>query len=560
MAEQSLLDLVPAALVSYDADGVVVDANAAALGILGLSKPNLVGTNAEDAEWLIVESPDAPPAAHPVIAALKGRQPIRGVLVKAHRPDGSDAWLQVDVVPLEGEPPDGVRAVATLTDVTHLISRSRVTSRSAGDHIVDEVTDRLAHTRMDPKEILTTLTKSLSVLRPGIWVASLIGKNPSNVEVVAVTNEDPDYLSGYLEAMQVSGSMNSTPISSSVIESGQPLLLEDVSIEGLMDHLNDEIRGYLTTHPWLSPISHLGVIVVPMHARGATIGTLGLFERRGSNPLTQKDQLWIQSIADRAGLAVENAQLYEDAVKRLERLAALQSVSLAVSASPDLRLTLKVILDHVTTQLKVDAADVLLLDEADATLTLAASTGFLATAVPDYRLPVDEGMPGRAVNSRRIETMTGLSAFSQFRRRSLFAREGFKAYGAVPLFSRGKLLGALEVFHRSQLSPDEEWLGFLDALGSVAAVAIDSAALQERLRQGRPGDALRRTSKAAPEMSRLEREIMRLAVGGMTNREIASQVHLSQNTVKFHMRQILQKAGVSNRTELAHQVAKEGWL
>jgi GAF domain-containing protein len=539
---------------------VVVDANEAALSVLGAGRAELVGTNAEDAEWLIVESPDAPLGAHPVVAALKGRVAIRGVLVKAHRQDGTDAWLQLDVVPQEGGATDAVSAVVTLTDVTHLIAHSRVSSRSSGDHIVDEVTDRLAHTRMDPREILTTLTKSLSQLRPGIWVASLMGKNPSDVQVVAVTNEDPDYLSGYLHAMQSSGHLNSTPISSRVIESGEPLLIEDVSVEGLMDHLNDEVRSYLAAHPWLSPITHLGVIVVPMHARGATIGTLGLFERRGSNPLTQKDQMWIQSIADRAGLAVENAQLYDDAVKRLERLAALQSVSLAVSASPDLRLTLKVILDHVTTQLKVDAADVLLLDEADATLTLAASTGFLATAVPDYRLPVDEGIPGRAVSSRRIETMTGLSAFSQFRRRSLFAREGFKAYGAVPLFSRGKLLGALEVFHRSQLAPDEEWLGFLDALGSVAAVAIDSAALQDRLRQGRPGEGLRRPGKAAPEMSRLEREIMRLAVGGMTNREIAAEVHLSQNTVKFHMRQILQKAGVGNRTELAHNVAKEGWL
>ncbi|HXN91442.1 MAG TPA: LuxR C-terminal-related transcriptional regulator, partial [Candidatus Sulfotelmatobacter sp.] len=144
--------------------------------------------------------------------------------------------------------------------------------------------------------------------------------------------------------------------------------------------------------------------------------------------------------------------------------------------------------------------------------------------------------------------------------RSLFAREGFKTYGAVPLVSRGKLLGALEVFHRSALSPDQEWVAFLDALGSVAAVAIDSAQMQARLRQTRAGELSGRTSRAAPDISQVEKEILRLAVGGMTNREIAGEVHLSQNTVKFHMRQILQKTGVANRTELAHTAAKEGWL
>jgi DNA-binding CsgD family transcriptional regulator len=209
----------------------------------------------------------------------------------------------------------------------------------------------------------------------------------------------------------------------------------------------------------------------------------------------------------------------------------------------------------------VDAADVLLLDETDNTLALSASTGFLATAVPDYRLPADDGVPGRDVTGRRIETVTALSAFSQFRRRSLFAREGFKAYGAVPLISRGKLLGALEVFHRSPLTPDQEWLSFLDALGSVAAVAIDSATMQDRLRlQGRrPGDALKLT-RVSPDMSRIETEIMKLAAEGMTNREIAARVHLSPNTIKFHMRQIFQKTGASNRTDLAHQAAKQGWL
>jgi DNA-binding CsgD family transcriptional regulator len=335
--------------------------------------------------------------------------------------------------------------------------------------------------------------------------------------------------------------------------------LPNVSQEELMPYLNDEVRLYLGTNPWPTGAGRLGIIVVPMRARGATIGTLGLFERRGSNPITEKDTMWMQAIADRTALAVENAQLYEDAINRLDRLGALQSVSLAVSASPDLRLTLKVILDHVTARLKVDAADILLLDESDNSLALAASTGFLATSVHEYRLPADDGMPGRAMVSRRIETVTALSAFSQFRRRSLFAREGFKSYGAVPLSSRGRLLGALEVFQRSPLNPDEEWLSFLDALGSVAAVAIDSATMQERLRQVR-APVQSRPSRLPPDLTRLEREIMRLVVEGKTNREIAAQVHLSQNTIKFHMRQILQKTGAGNRTEMAHIAAKEGWL
>lgn len=555
MTSAPSLDSVPAAIVVYDARGTVVEANGAALALLGADATDLIGSHAEDAGWLIIDSADGPISVHPALACVTTRQAVRAVLVRARRRDGTERWLQVDAFP------DADRVLATLTDVTHLIARSRASTRSGGDHIMEEVTDQLAGARMEPREILQTVTQALSRQRPGAWIAAVMGKDPSTMLFVAADEDHPDYADTYAEAMRAAGRFNVSPMASSVIESGNPTLLPETTTEELMGHLNEDVRKYLEQHPWMPPGARLGVVFVPMRARGATIGALGLVERNSSTPLTDKDVMWVQAVADRTALAVENAQLYEDAIKRLERLVALQSVSLAVSASPDLRLTLKVILDHVTSQLKVDAADVLLLDEADNSLALAASAGFRATAVPEYRLPVDDSsLPGSVVASRRIETVTALSAFSQFRRRSLFAREGFKAYGAVPLISRGKLLGALEVFHRSPLNPDQEWLSFLDALGSVAAVAIDSATMQERLRSRRTGPVAARTDRATPDLSRTETEIMRLMAEGLTNREIAGRVHLSQNTIKFHVRQILHKTGASNRTELAHEAAKQGWL
>jgi PAS domain S-box-containing protein len=550
-------DELPCAILVYDRAGVVTDANEAAGELFGTGRAALLGSAAEEADWLVIDSPDGPLSAHPVVVAIKSRQPVHGALVRARRPDGVDLWLQVEAVPELSAHDEVSRVVVTVADVTHLISRSRTTGRSAGDHIIDEVTAVLAQTRIDTHAILTAVTRTLSRLRPGIWVAAVMGKDPEAMRIIAADEGDPAAMA-YIEAMQRSGAVSTTPIMTRVVETGEPLLIPEVSVDALQSMLNDQIRQYMAIHPYTGGTPRIGIVVVPMRARGATIGTLGLFERLSSNPLNDKDVLWVQAIADRTGLAVENAQLYEDAVQRLGRLTALEQVSLALSASPDLRLTLKVILDHVSAQLDVDAADVLLLDETDNSLTLAASTGFRATAMSEYRLPADEGIPGRAMTSRRIETVTALSAFSQFRRRSMFAREGFKAYGAVPLISRGRLLGALEVFHRSQLQPDQEWQAFLESLGTVAAVAIDSATMQERLRQVRGTAEPRR--QPAPELSRVETDILRMAVEGMTNREIAARVHLSQNTVKFHIRKLLQKTGVTNRTELASQAIKHGWL
>jgi DNA-binding NarL/FixJ family response regulator len=120
-------------------------------------------------------------------------------------------------------------------------------------------------------------------------------------------------------------------------------------------------------------------------------------------------------------------------------------------------------------------------------------------------------------------------------------------------------MGVLEVFHRSVLQPDQEWLEFLDALGSDAALAIDRAGLFSRLQQaGRDGAVKPRP--AAPDLSRVEKEILGHLVEGLPNRAIAEKVHLSQNTIKFHVSQMLDKLAVSNRTELARKATQEGWL
>jgi GAF domain-containing protein/DNA-binding CsgD family transcriptional regulator len=542
--------------------GRATQANDAACAVLGLPRDQVIGSLAEDAAWLVTEGASGPVVdnSHPVVAALRTGLPQLAVLVMARRLDRSEVWMQVDAVPELTNEGKVTQVVAGLTDVSRILSHSRLTDRSVGDHILAEVTSQLAVVRLDADAILTAVTETLSRLRPGTWVASLMNKDPSTVRVVAANDADPQ-IARYIEEMHLADGASTTSITSRVIETGRPELIANGPLNEFLESLAPDVREYLTGRqiPVLESIRYVGALIVPMRARGATVGTIGVFERRSSNPLTEKDIIWLQAIADRTGLAVDNAQLYEDAINRLERLDSLRSVGLAITSSPDLRLTLRVILDQVTDKLGVDSADVLLVDETDSMLMVAASAGFRSTEIPDYRLPVDEGLPGRTLTGRRIVTVTALSAFSQFRRRSLFAREGFKAYGAVPLIARSKLLGVLEVFHRTPLAPDQEWVAFLDALASEAAIAIDNAAMYERLQKVAPSGAPRK-ARTVPELSRAEREILALVVEGATNSQIAESVHLSQNTVKFHVHRLLQKADADTRTELARKATQDGWL
>jgi DNA-binding CsgD family transcriptional regulator len=424
--------------------------------------------------------------------------------------------------------------------------------------VVGAVIEQLATSRPDPDAMLKTATSTLSKLRPGTWVAARFSRDARTARVVARSDADPE-MAQYVLEMPVSDRLANAPIYSSVIETGEPILVPKMPYEEFLASVSSDIRDFLATRPPPAPILDLGVLAVAMRVRGTIVGTLGVFKRPDSWVLTTSDIQWVQRIADYTGLAIEYALLHVDAINRRERLTALRSVGMAISGSPDRRLTLQVILDQAVAGLRVDAADILLLDESDGLLAFVAGTGFQSTSIPDYRLPVTEALTGQALARRRIESTNVQGTLTHFRRRSLFAREGFKAFWALPLVARGKVVGVLEVFHRSHLQPDDEWLDFLDALGTEAAIAIDHVAMFGRLQES-GSQGTRKPRAASPQLSRLDQEIIGFIAEGLTNRAIAEKVHLSPHTIKFHVRQIFKKMGVANRTELASKAAQEGWL
>ena len=55
-----------------------------------------------------------------------------------------------------------------------------------------------------------------------------------------------------------------------------------------------------------------------------------------------------------------------------------------------------------------------------------------------------------------------------------------------------------------------------------------------------------------------EREIVKLVVGGLSNKEIAARLHLADTTVRHHLTKIFDKLGVSNRQKLLIHAHRQG--
>jgi DNA-binding NarL/FixJ family response regulator len=66
--------------------------------------------------------------------------------------------------------------------------------------------------------------------------------------------------------------------------------------------------------------------------------------------------------------------------------------------------------------------------------------------------------------------------------------------------------------------------------------------------------------QAADILSERESTVLKMAAGGLSNNEIARELHLSVSTIESHLRAIFNKLAVGSRTEAVIEALKKGWL
>lgn len=69
-----------------------------------------------------------------------------------------------------------------------------------------------------------------------------------------------------------------------------------------------------------------------------------------------------------------------------------------------------------------------------------------------------------------------------------------------------------------------------------------------------------KSKKKTDILTKREKEILTQVMKGMTNREIALALFISENTVKNHLRNIMEKLQKNNRVQAATFALQEGWL
>jgi PAS domain S-box-containing protein/putative nucleotidyltransferase with HDIG domain len=216
---------------------------------------------------------------------------------------------------------------------------------------------------------------------------------------------------------------------------------------------------------------------IPIYTTQAVVG---VFVVAVSLPrqLSQEELNILNILSEIAGNAIQRMRLFQQTQRSLERLSALRSIDMAITASLDLRVTLNIFLEQVMEQLGVDAVDVLLFDRYMQTLEYSVGRGFRSSMASRSNLRLRQDQVGRAIMDGQILYFPDLTEPADlFAREELLSGEGFVSYCAAPLVSKGQIMGLMELFHRKPFRPSNEWMDFLETLAGQAAIVLDNAAL-----------------------------------------------------------------------------------
>jgi len=170
--------------------------------------------------------------------------------------------------------------------------------------------------------------------------------------------------------------------------------------------------------------------------------------------------------------------------KQLDQMSALRAIDQAITSSVDLNLTLSILLTQLVKHLQIDAACILLWNSEIERFEYKAGIGFRTNSLVHTKIKLGEGFAGiAALEQRVIQRINLLEHKTDFSRSPTFGQEGFVSYFGVPLIAKGQVQGILEIFNRSLINPNTEWLSFLEMLGGQAAIAVDNATLFSNLQR-----------------------------------------------------------------------------
>jgi signal transduction histidine kinase len=252
------------------------------------------------------------------------------------------------------------------------------------------------------------------------------------------------------------------------------------------------IHDILTEPQHTYPVHHVdpvrSLLAIPMLRANELLGVIVIY-RHEVRPFTDSQIALMETFADQAAIAIENARLLTELQARtaeltnsVGQLTALGEVGQAVSSSLDLETVLTTIVARAVQLTGLNGGVIFEYDEAAEEFTQRAATeeaGALAEARRTAPIRKGEGVVGRTaltLEPAQVPDITVAGAYEGRLRETLVA-SGVRAVLAVPMVREGRMIGCLAVTRNAPGDFPAATIALLRTFATQSALAIQNARL-----------------------------------------------------------------------------------
>jgi GAF domain-containing protein len=215
---------------------------------------------------------------------------------------------------------------------------------------------------------------------------------------------------------------------------------------------------------------------VPLISNGELIGVINV-HHKAKHAHTPEETALIGFIGEQLGGAIAKSKLEERTESAARRMEALAGLARTISEEDYLDRILQAISEMVAETLDSPVCSIMLVDEDRRELVISAAR----CSSPDYLhkmpLKIEDSLIGRVVREGRVIVIRDVLEEKQYRYPELARRTGLASLLSVPLMTREKAIGTINLYTREVRHFTEDEIGFVKVVAGQAAIAIENARL-----------------------------------------------------------------------------------
>jgi GAF domain-containing protein len=215
---------------------------------------------------------------------------------------------------------------------------------------------------------------------------------------------------------------------------------------------------------------------VPLISNGELIGVINV-HHKAKHAHTPEETALIGFIGEQLGGAIAKSKLEERTESAARRMEALAGLARTISEEDYLDRILQAISEMVAETLDSPVCSIMLVDEDRRELVISAAR----CSSPDYLhkmpLKIEDSLIGRVVREGRVIMIRDVLEEKQYRYPELARKTGLASLLSVPLMTREKVIGTINLYSREVRQFSEDEIGFVKVVAGQAAIAIENARL-----------------------------------------------------------------------------------